>query len=661
MRNFKFLFLLFLLTGQFVLSQNQLTNIPTFYITTINNAPINSTEIYVQGFLTVVSADTTESFKDDTIQIKGRGNSTWSFAKKPYRIKLNKKRNLLNMDAKAKDWVLLANHADKTLIRNAVAFEIGKYLGMAFTPSVRFADVVLNGNYIGNYMITDQVEVGGDRVEVEKMDSTNINEPEVSGGYLLEIDGFANREISWFSSSKGVDITIKYPKDDEIVKQQKDYIINFTNSFESLLFGTKFTDMYEGYKSMIDTTSFIDLYIASELTGNPDCFWSTYLYKKRSDPKFYYGPMWDYDIAFNNDYRLGDALNKRMITDAFENKTWIKRQWTDKWFIDKVNQRWAELLKSGIVSHLQSYTDSLVTLLDKSQKLNFEKWPVINKRVYNEQFLFSTYAEGVDFLKKYINDRSTFLTMSFIQDEPVIPGKPFEAENFYYLITNKQVRNVIDITGQSKDINAKLMLWDPIEGKLSQQWKIKEISDGKFQFVNRYSGLAMKGAGRVKNLIQVQADEKSDSQLWSIVPESSGTAFRLDNIGSGLTADCSGGSSANGTAVIEYEIKASGSDNQYWYLQKVDMVETSVERIKNADYDFIIYPNPVSDLLYLSHTSDIQDNCHIEIFSSQGLKMIDTYAETNDIRIDVSGFTEGIYLLKANVNGKIIARKFVKK
>ncbi len=171
----------------------------------------------------------------------------------------------------------------------------------------------------------------------------------------------------------------------------------------------------------------------------------------------------------------------------------------------------------------------------------------------------------------------------------------------------------------------------------------------------------MKGAGRSKNLIQVQADENSDAQLWNIVAESSGTAYRLDNVGSGMTADCSGGNSANGTAVIEYEIKSSGSDNQYWYLQKVDMVETSVERIKNADYDFVIYPNPVNDLLYLSHTSDIPENCHIEIFSSQGVKLVDRYADTNDIRIDVSGFTGGIYLLKVNLNGMTITKKFVKK
>jgi len=332
-----FFIILFILVCLIASSQTQLTNLPTFYITTENGAAITSTDIYVPGFLTVVSSDTSEVITADTIEIRGRGNSTWNFAKKPYRIKFENKRKLLNLPVKAKDWVLLANHANKTLIRNAVAFEVGEYLGMDFTPSVRFADVVLNGTFLGNYMVTDQVEVGGDRVEVEKQDTTDITEPNITGGYLLEVDGFAAQEPLWFTTNKGVMITVKYPGSEDINQQQLDYIRNFTNSFESTLFSGTYADPAIGYRAMIDTTSFIDWYIASELTGNPDCFWSTYLYKKRGIPKFFYGPLWDYDIAFNNDYRLGDALQKRMIQYAFQNKTWILQQWTDPWFIKKVN------------------------------------------------------------------------------------------------------------------------------------------------------------------------------------------------------------------------------------------------------------------------------------------------------------------------------------
>jgi hypothetical protein len=655
------LILLFLTECLIASSQSQLTNLPTFYINTVNKAPITSTDIYVPGFLTVVSSDTSEVFKADTIEIRGRGNSTWNFAKKPYRIKFEKKRKLLNMHAKAKSWVLLANHADKTLIRNAVAFEIGKFLGMEFTPSVRFADVVLNGVFLGNYMVTDQVEVGGDRVEVDKQDSTDITEPNITGGYLLEIDGFASLEPLWFSTGKGVDITMKYPDEEDINVQQLNYIKNFTNSFETTLFSETYTDQVKGYRTLIDTTSFIDWYIASELTGNPDCFWSTYLYKKRNIQKFFYGPLWDYDIAFNNDNRLGDALQKRMLTYAFQNKTWITRQSTDAWFINKVNQRWDELLKQGIVTHLNNYVDSLNILINQSQTKNFEKWPVLNTRVYNEQFLFPTYIEGVNFLKKYIEDRASFLTTSFAQDEPVVPGKPFVAENFYYMIMNKSVLNVIDIKDLSAEVNAKLVLWDPVEGRLTQQWKIMQLSDNKFQLLNRFSGLAMKSGGRGKNLIQVKSDTTSAEQQWQILPESSGTAYGLVNVKSGYTADCSGGSSANGTAVIEWDIKTSGADNQYWYIQKVEMLETSLDQPSDNLMEITMYPNPVQETLYLSRNGSEVTPMIVEIYSTQGRLMHREQCADNDARIDVSGLPQGLYLLKATLSGKSYIKKFQKK
>ena len=145
--------------GLFIATSNlsgqvQLTNIPTIYINTIGGAAITSKTVYVPGFLTVVGGDSSDVRVNDTIEIRGRGNSTWGAVKKPYRIKFNQKRHLLNMKDDAKDWVLLANYYDKTLIRNAVAFDIGHYIGMEFTPSIKFADVFLNNVYIGNYMVT---------------------------------------------------------------------------------------------------------------------------------------------------------------------------------------------------------------------------------------------------------------------------------------------------------------------------------------------------------------------------------------------------------------------------------------------------------------------------------------------------------------------------
>jgi hypothetical protein len=136
--------IVWLLFGTFGLqAQQQLTNLPTFYLTTQDRQTVSDKVNWVPGNIRIISSDNTENL-NMPVTIRGRGNSTWNFAKKPYRIKLDSKQNLLNLPAKEKNWVLLANHADKTLIRNAVAFKIGQLLGFEFTPSARFVDVYLN-------------------------------------------------------------------------------------------------------------------------------------------------------------------------------------------------------------------------------------------------------------------------------------------------------------------------------------------------------------------------------------------------------------------------------------------------------------------------------------------------------------------------------------
>lgn len=389
-------------------AQTQLTNLPTVYITTDNGIDPNSKTVYTTGRIVVKSTDPTEEL-DVTMQIRGRGNSTWNAAKKPYRVKLDKKNNLLNNVAKEKDWVLLANDRDKTLIRNALAFKISEWVGLQFSPSVRFIDLVLNGNYVGNYQFTDQVEVGEHRVPIEKQEVGAGTLPAISGGYLIEVDGFASDPVR-YRTKKNMPITIKYPKDDEINTAQRAYICGFIQRFESLLFSADFNDPEKGYKPLVDEESLVNWYIGSELTGNPDSFWSTYMYKFRDVDKFYLGPMWDYDIAFNNDSRLGDATRKLMREHAHEPKTWIKQLWKDDWFKWAVNERWLELVDEGILTKILDYIDITTAEIAASQKLNEEKWHKV-----------SNYQKEVDNLKTYMSARVAFLTESFGISAPVNP------------------------------------------------------------------------------------------------------------------------------------------------------------------------------------------------------------------------------------------------
>ena len=403
------------MVANFTSTYSKLTNVPTIYINTEGGVGVTSKDDYVTAYVTVRGAENEEDNITEVLtEIKGRGNSTWGMAKKPYRLKFDEKIKFLGNDAKEKNWVLLANYADKTLMRNALAFETARNMfDFGFTPSVTFVDVVLNGENIGSYMLTDQVEVKKKRVPVTEQDETTTSaDPEITGGYLIEVDGFADSEISWFQTNKGMKVTIKYPKDDEINSDQSYYIKNYTQQMENALFSSSFTSEETGWRKYIDEASMVDWYIACELFGNSDAWWSTYMYKERNDV-FKFGPLWDFDIAFNNDNRLGDATQKLMRTYAHDPKTWIAKWCQDATFMANVKARWEEVRKAGLKEFMINYINSTEEYLDASQENNFNVWEILNTKVYRELEARGSYAAEVEFLKNYVISRINYLDSEF--------------------------------------------------------------------------------------------------------------------------------------------------------------------------------------------------------------------------------------------------------
>ncbi|TCC98062.1 CotH kinase family protein [Pedobacter psychroterrae] len=372
--------------------------IAALYINTTNNAAINSKDIYVTGTIKIVG-----NFKDvlfdGKTEIKGRGNSTWGMPKKPYRIKLDKKFGILGM-SENKNWVLLANYADKTLMRNELAFMLSRNSGLTFTPDSRFVEVFLNGNYQGSYLLTEQIKEGKDVVDVER-----------DGGYLLEQDGFAGSEPVHFYTKKNMPVTVKYPDEEEITPLQKEYISSHFQKLEDALFAANFTDPLNGYRKYFDVDSYINYYIVNEVMGNPDMFWSTYMYKKPNDDKIYTGPVWDFDIAINNDDRLGNQVNGLMLTAAHEPKAWIRRMMEDQSFRQKIRLRWNEL-KAKILT-LPASVDLLSKKLAVSQTRNFTKWSILNTKVYREFQIAGSYNAEVAYLKNYLTNHISWLDAKF--------------------------------------------------------------------------------------------------------------------------------------------------------------------------------------------------------------------------------------------------------
>ncbi|RNI26976.1 CotH kinase family protein [Rufibacter latericius] len=375
------------------------TGLPLVYIDTENRAPILNKENYVSGQMKLSGVGA--SFKGD-IQIKGRGNSTWNMPKKPFKIKLKEKASLLGMPAD-KEWALLANYADKSLMRNAVAFELSKRFGLAYTPKAQFVEVILNGEYLGNYLLTETVKVSKDRVNITEMKSGDVSEEAISGGYLLEVDERLD-ETFWFRSSRNVPITIKSPED--IVPQQLNYIKDYIGNTEKAIFSATFTDPVTGYANYIDVESFINWYLVNELLKNRDAafYSSVFLYKERNK-KLFLGPVWDFDIAMGNvTYDNNDKPEGWWI----KNSIWMNRLFEDPAFRKKVKDRWSEL-KREEVNTIFTYINSTAGKLKYSQKENFEKWDLLDNYTWPNAVVTGSYENEVQYLKSWLQRRINWL------------------------------------------------------------------------------------------------------------------------------------------------------------------------------------------------------------------------------------------------------------
>ncbi|MBR5574099.1 MAG: CotH kinase family protein [Paludibacteraceae bacterium] len=361
--------------------------------------------------------DTDSKYLIDTATTRLRGNASLHFPKKAYRIKFEHKQQPLGAPAKAKKWTLISNHGDKTLMRNLLAFRISQIFQMEYTPHGQFVDVILNGEYKGCYQLCDQIEVNKNRVNIDEMETSDTSGEALTGGYLWEIDAYANQEASWFNSIHNIPVTIKSPDEDDITPEQREYIERYFNTMENDVFGAQFKDPQLGWRRILDAESFLKHFIINELAGNIDTYWSTYQYKKRGEDKIYTGPIWDFDIAFDNvgghypvcnktDFVCFDGGSHAGNMRSFAHR--ILKE--DEHTMNEIYQIWSKARKNGITKEaLCQWIDEQANLIDQSQRLNFIRWDILNSIEHGNPVARGSFLNEVNYLKQYITDRIAWM------------------------------------------------------------------------------------------------------------------------------------------------------------------------------------------------------------------------------------------------------------
>lgn len=268
-------------------------------------------------------------------------------------------------------------------------------------------DVVLNGEYKGVYQLCDHIDVDKQRVNIEE-----------NGGYFIEIDSYAYEEEpqAWFSSTlKRIPVTIKSPKDDEITAEQKNYIQSHFYSMEKLVFAENNIERYRRY---IDMKTFVSRFLIQEIAGNPDAYWSVFLYKQLDNDAFYFSPVWDFDNAYDNDKLLYPTNNNldwlhvakgRMASGGV--KELINHIFSDPAVYEETKSVYTQLRNQGIISEeaLLAVVDDYVMELEEAAKLNFMRWDILNILVHENPKIHGSYEAEVDNVKSYIKNRLNWM------------------------------------------------------------------------------------------------------------------------------------------------------------------------------------------------------------------------------------------------------------
>ena len=377
----------------------QLTNLPTVVVNIANGEEVIEKEKNLISNVYIISENGTDLLATSGTEIRGRGNASWNFEKKPYRLKFDKKQSPLGAPASAKKWTLISNHGDKTLMRNILAFEVSRRVGQPYTPFCNPVDLIINGEYRGCYQLCDQVEADEDRVPCED-------------GYLLEIDAYAWDEEVMFASASGIPVTIKHPDEDDITDQQKKFINDYFNKFEAAALASNFTDPNNGYRKYLDLDSFLRNFIVGEFCANTDAFWSVYMYKDASDGKLHTGPTWDNDLSFDNDYRTHPITSADYLYAV--NGSFAGGRLKD--IVDRIVKQdpqakarlvelWDAALGKGNLKGLTSYMEDTAELLNESQQLNFKRWKILDQWVHMNYQALGSYEAELGTVRNHINTR----------------------------------------------------------------------------------------------------------------------------------------------------------------------------------------------------------------------------------------------------------------
>lgn len=435
-----------------------------------------------------------------SIGIELHGQSTLQFPKKCYGVELRNQSgadtnvSLLGMPAES-DWIFSAPYSDKSMLRNAITYQLGQKFNYDWQPRYKYCEMYLNGAYNGVYMVIEKIKRGADRVDINKLKPDEISGDNLTGGYIVKVDKiwdltpdeyFTTYPANRYYNARNYQFTYVYPKYDEIVVQQKTYIQNYLTTLENTLNGPSFKDPVNGFRKYMDVTSFVDFQIINELSNNVDGYrYSTFFYKKKDSDggKLFAGPLWDFDLCYGNvDYSpMNLATDQWLYPHYGPNEGfpmhWWARLMEDEDYRQAFAQRW-KAMRAGPFNtdSIMADLDAHVQYLGKAIDRNFARWPILGAYVWPNYFVGTTYLEELNYLKNWITARLTWMdgNVSLSTGDYVSSDKRFNVSVFPNPVQQQlHVALTLENTGPVEGVISDL------QGRTVYAFKYKPAFKGK--------------------------------------------------------------------------------------------------------------------------------------------------------------------------------------
>ncbi len=616
--------------------------LPVLYINTDNEEPVIDKTEYINGeyyldangCASYVSIGTAEN--PLPLEIKGRGNSTWHFPKKPYRLKLDTKMPLLGMP-KSKHWLLMAAYADWLAHgRDYLNFKISEKLGMPYTTRCVPCEVVLNGDYIGMYFLTEQIRIDPDRVNIKEQDDEETNPTSVTGGWLLEIDNYRqSNQIRFVDINKPKHLmSVTYHKPEELSQVQLDYLTDLLNKVNlSVNTDDKTSREWERY---IDIDALARFYMLLEAIDDQEGFSGSCWFSKDrgEDAKLVWGPYWDSGSSLGN-----RNINAEDQSFFYENEPdYAYNHWIGEIVkfprFQVALKKWWKKYRDEVFPTMQAEVDAYGQLTEAALTSDYQRWG--DKSATQLWYYRDKYV-------RLLGNKRNFLISNWD-----VPNDDINWTTYYSDVALALPQGVKAYVVKEIDDND-----DGDDDDDDNGIELSEVN-----YIPANVGVLLFGISDFDEIDTTpyenrDAEEISSLLVGSIEPQVVDDGYVLHNNQFVLAPA--------GTPIEAHRcyipVNSDESTPTIIEIAKSPDPHTAINNVKIEDTAVKVYPNPTSDIVHV----ESNDLTSVSVFSINGSELLSHQANgDNKVVISLGTLPRGVYFLKAiTKNGEAVKKLII--